>query len=224
MSAILGVFSDHNVIPSLFKGLETMQLASGEHDGVSLAALTGGRIQQRQFVKRESVYPEKDLSYFLEKQNLSACLSLVCLRHKKRYQQYHVHLATTSEMAVAYHGYIDNLPDIREELLQLGYELDSLCPSQLILRFIHRYLDIGFSIREANLTAIKRLKGEFGIIALFANPQSLVIGQRGVPMTLGIKENTIYIASSPTACFVEPSRVIEEDSLLILRSSKKCDE
>jgi len=224
MSAIIAAFSDSNIIPSLFEGLEQVQSEYGEYDAVSIAALTAGRIQQSQFVKKEPVYPGQDFSSFLEKQSLTACLSLACLRHKKLEPKYHVHLSVTEEMALAYHGLIDNLPDIREDLLQLGYELHSLCSSELILRFIRRYLDIDFSVREASLTAIRRLKGEFAIVALFADQNSLIVAQRGVPMTLGIKGNELYITSNNRANIVQPTMHIEEDSLLILRSSQKINQ
>ncbi len=220
MNGIIAAFSDNNVIPSLFEGLQRMQ-EYGEHDGVSIAVLMDGCIQQRHFVKKEQVHPGEDFSSFLQKQNLTGCLSLASIRQKLQDQESHVHLAASCDMAVAYHGFIENIPEIREELLKLGYEVDSIGPSELILRYIHRYLDIGMSVREANLTAIKRIIGEFAIIALFADQKSLVIAQKGVPMTLSIKENEVYIASNTAACFVQPTMLVDEDSLLILRSFKK---
>jgi glucosamine--fructose-6-phosphate aminotransferase (isomerizing) len=221
MSGILAVFSDNNVVPSLFEGLQRMQFKYGEHDGVSIAALMAGRIQQRHFVKKEQDCSEQDLSLFLQKKPLTACLSLVCIRQKRQSQKYHVHLAATESCALAYHGFIDNLPDIREELLQLGEEVQSLSPSKLILHLIRRYLNREMSVREASLNAIRRLTGEFAIIALFAVQKSLLIAQRGVPMTLSIKENEVYIASNTAARIVQPTMLLEENSLLILRSFQK---
>ena len=213
MSGILAAFSNNNVVPSLFEGLQRMQFEYGEHDGVSIAALMAGRIQQRHFVKQ-------DFSRFLQK-NLTACLSLACIRQKRQSQKYHVHLAATEEIALAYHGFIDNLPELREDLLQLGEEVQSLSPSELILHLIRRYLNREMSVREASLTTIRRLKGEFAIIALFAEQKSLLVAQRGVPMTLSIKENEVYIASNTAARIVQPTMLLEEDSLLILRSMKE---
>ena len=216
MSAILAAFSNNNVVPSLFEGLQRMQFEYGEHDGVSIAALMAGRIQQRHFVKQE-----QDFSRFLEKQTLTACLSLACIRQKRQSQKYHVHLAATESCALVYHGFIDNLPDLRKDLLQLGEEVQSLSPSELILHLIRRYLNREMSVREASLTTIRRLKGEFAIIALFAEQKSLLVAQRGVPMTLSIKENEVYIASNTAARIVQPTMLLEEDSLLILRSMKE---
>jgi len=76
-------------------------------------------------------------------------------------------------------------------------------------------------VRKASLTTIRRLKGEFAIIALFAEQKSLLVAQRGVPMTLSIKENEVYIASNTAARIVQPTMLLEEDSLLILRSMKE---
>ncbi len=219
MSGILAVFSDNNVVPSLFEGLQRMQLKYGEHDGVTIAALMAGRIQQRHFVKPD--LSEQDLSRFLQIPPLTACLSLACIRQKRQSQKYHVHLAASESCAIAYHGFIDNLPDIRGDLLQLGEDVHSLSPSELILHFIRRYLNRKMSVREASLTLIRRLKGEFAIIALFAEQKSLLVAQRGVPMTLSIKENEVYIASNTAARIVQPTMLLEEDSLLILRSFQK---
>ncbi len=215
MNGILAAFSNNNVVPSLVEGLQRMPFEEGEPDGITIAALMAGRIQQRQFVKQ--VAPEQDLSSF--RQSLTGCLSLACIRMIR--QESNVHFCNTFDMAVAYHGFIDNIPDIREQLFQLGYEVDSLSPGELIVRFIRRYLDIPMSVREACLTAIRRLNGEFALIALFAEQKSLVIAQKGMPMTLGIKENDVYIASNTAACLVQPTMLLEENSLLILRSFKK---
>ncbi|MEK8015299.1 MAG: hypothetical protein VSS75_000420 [Candidatus Parabeggiatoa sp.] len=217
MSGIISALSDNNVVPSLFQGLQRMQFEYGEHNGVTIAALISGRIQQRHFVKQ-------DFSSFLQKQTLTSCLSLACFRQKQQDEKYPVHFAATETCALAYHGFIDNLSDIREELLQLGYELDSLCASEVILLFLRRYLDIEMSAREASLCVLKRLKGEFAIIALFADEQSLVIAQRGVPMMLFIKENELYICSDSTACLVQPLMLLEENSLLILRSFQQINQ
>ncbi len=216
MNAILAAFSNsNNVVPSLEESLQAMPFKYREHDGITIAALMAGRIQQRQFVK--PVSPGQDFSSF--QQSLTGCLSLACIREKR--QKSNVHLAATFEMAVAYHGFIDNIPDIQQQLFQLGYEVDSLSPCELIMRFIHRYLDIEMSVREACLTAIRRLNGEFALIALFAEQKSLVIAQKGMPMTLGMKENEVYIASNTAACLVQPLMLLEENSLLILRSFQK---
>jgi len=221
MSGILAAFSNNNVVPSLFEGLQRRKEEYGEYDGVSIAALMAGRIQQRHFVKNEQDLSEQDFSRFLQKQTLTACLSLVCLRQKRQSQKYHVHLAATESCALAYHGFIDNIPDIRKELLQLGEEVQSLGPSELILHLLSRYLNRKMSVREASLTAIRRLTGEFAIIALFASQKSLIVAQRGVPMTLSIKENEVYIASNTAARIVQPTMLLEENSLLILRSFQK---
>jgi len=221
MSGILAVFGDNNVVPSLFEGLQRMSFEYGEHDFVTIASLMKGRIQQRHFVKKEPDFSEPDLSRFLQKQSLTACLSLACIRHKRQSEKYHVHLAATEQIALAYHGFIDNLPEIQEMLLSLGYELDNRSPSEVILRLIRRYLDIEMSVREASLTTLRHLKGEFSIIALFAEQKSLLIAQRGVPMTLGIKENEVYIASNTAARIVQPTMLLEENSQLILRSFQK---
>ncbi|MEK8018081.1 MAG: hypothetical protein VSS75_014495 [Candidatus Parabeggiatoa sp.] len=213
MSGIIAALGYNNVVPSLFQGLQRMPFEDGEYEGVTIATLMERRIQQRHFFK-------PDFSTFLQKQTLTGCLNLACIRQKQQSQKSQVHLVATEQIAIASHGFIDNIPEIREELLQLGYEVDSLCPSELILRFICRYLDIEMSAREASLIVFRRLKGEFAIIALFALEESLIVAQRGVPMMLGIKDNEVYIGSDIIALnyLVQPIMQIEENSLLILRS------
>jgi glucosamine 6-phosphate synthetase-like amidotransferase/phosphosugar isomerase protein len=216
MNAILAAFSNgKHILPSLLEKLQAMPFKSCEQDEVTIAALMDGRIQQKQFVK-----PFAQEEIFLNsQQNLTAALSLACIRDKDHVPN--VHLAANSDMAVTYHGFIDNLSEIREQLFQLGYEVDKLKPSELILCFIRRYLSIQMPVREACLTAIRRLNGEFALIALFAEQKSLVIAQKGIPMTLAMQENEMYIASNLAGCLVQPVMLLEEESLLILRSFQK---
>ncbi|HIE00206.1 MAG TPA: hypothetical protein EYP59_07955, partial [Thiotrichaceae bacterium] len=95
MNGILAAFSNNNVVPSLVEGLQRMPFEDGEPHEITLATLTAGRIQQRQFVKQ--VDPEQDLSSF--QQSLTACLTLAC---SDKRQESNVHLAATEKMAVAY--------------------------------------------------------------------------------------------------------------------------
>jgi glutamine---fructose-6-phosphate transaminase (isomerizing) len=223
MSGILAAFSDNNVIPTLFEGLQRFELEEADSDRISFATLMSEAIEQRHFVKKESDFSKTDFSSFLKKQTLSGSLSIVCFDKKQADQKYDVHLTGNEAISLCYHGCIDNLSEIREQLLQLGYELGTLSPSELILRFIRRYLDIKMSARDATLTAIKRLKGQFAIMVLFAQEKSLIVAQRGVSMVLGIKDNEIYIGSDSTALnyFVQPIMLLEEDSMLILRAFQK---
>jgi len=215
LNGILAAFSNHNndVVPNLLDALQGMP-ESAEHR-ITLATLMGGRIQQTQLLK--PLDPEQDFSSL--KQSLKSGLSLACIRQKQT--DSNVHLATTFDMAVAIHGLIDNLPDIQTQLFQLGYDVDNLSPCDLIRCLIRRYLDIPMPVRDACLTAINRLSGEFALIALFAEQKSLVIAQKGIPMTLSSRENEVYIASNTAGCFVQPLMLLEENSFLILRSFQK---
>jgi glutamine---fructose-6-phosphate transaminase (isomerizing) len=217
MNGILASFSHKNVIHALFESIQSMPFKYRGHHEISIAALEAGNIQKKEFVKPN--YPEEEVSSF--DQNLTASLTLACIREKRQEQTSHVHLATSRDIAVAYHGFINNISDIREQLFQLGYEVDRLSPSELIVYFIRRYLDVPMPVREASLTAIRRLNGEFALIALFAEQNSIMIAQNGMPMTLSMKKNEVYIASNTAGCLVHPTMFLEEDSLLILRSLQK---
>jgi len=133
----------------------------------------------------------------------------------------------TEHLAIVHNGVIENNPELREELMSLGYEFESKTDSELILRLLGRYLDIGLSPKEAISVTIIRLHGFFAMIALFAGEEEqLIAARRGNPLAIGLGEEALYVSSDANTLEPLSRQVIqlEEGSPAVLSSvnSEKC--
>jgi glucosamine--fructose-6-phosphate aminotransferase (isomerizing) len=217
---IFGVLNDNNVAPSLLNGLLRLQLGYGDFDWVSIATLMEGRIQHQQIGGNF-----QDLTSLLQKQPIYGRFGIACTRQKchNKLGRHNAYLCATKQVAIAHHGFIENIRDIRKELLKFGYEFNTATDGEVILRLLHRYLDMGLSPIEASVVTLARLEGYFATIALFANqPDLLVATRRGCSLAIGANENRLYIGSDTNALSLLGSQVmrIEEGSPVVLRSVK----
>ena len=105
-------------------------------------------------------------------------------------------LYANDELAVVYTGQLVNAIDIRRSLLRLGFHFEGHRDSEVVLRLINRYFEIGMPLHEAVKSSLLHLRGEFALIVLDAKHQELLVARQGYPLSIGVDQETLYIASS----------------------------
>lgn len=219
MSDIYGILNDSNVTPSLLAGLQQLESEYGDYDSVGFATLMEGRIRQQQTSGKL-----ENLQNVLQKQPIQGHRFGIAYTHRipsKETGKLYSRLCANEHLAIVHNGAIKNKRDIKNELFNLGYQFDAETDEEIILRLISRYLDIGMQPEEATLVTVARLQGYFATIALFANPNSLLIAaRRGSPLAIGVNNNILYVSSNTNALTRLSHQVIqlEEGHPAVLRS------
>jgi glutamine---fructose-6-phosphate transaminase (isomerizing) len=212
MYGIFGILNEKNVTSTLLQGLQ--RLENGGYDAISVATVANGRIQWQEAKDLHSLLPELSTGgRFGIAYTSKACQSESEVQYTRFY--------ATEHLAVVHNGVIENSHELREELMSLGYEFESKTDSELILRLLGRYLDIGLSPKEAISVTVMRLHGFFAMIALFAGKkEQLIAARRGNPLAVGLGEEALYVSSDANT--LEPiSRQVmqlEEGSPAVLSS------
>ncbi len=209
-SQIFGVLNAHKT-QNLFQGLQPLELEEGECQGVGMATLMDGRIQQLQTEGNLS-----DVLTLQQKQPFESRFG-IAFTHQvdqkpepESKQQYKTRLDANKNLAVVHHGFIKNSYEIKNELLDLGYEFYLETDNQIILYMINRYLDIGLDPAEAMTVCMMRLEGDFAIIALFAYPEEVLIAaRRRLPLAIGVADNVFYVSSNAKALSLISSQVMQ---------------
>jgi len=129
-------------------------------------------------------------------------------------------LFSNNELALVYSGQLENARDIRLSLSRLGFDFDSQRDSEVVLRQIQRYFEIGLSLSEAMRLALKELEGYFSLIVLDAKHQELAAARQGYSLTIGIAQETLYIGSNTRILNVvsSPMLQIQDGEAMILQS------
>ncbi len=215
--SIFGIITKKNAISLLLKGLKVSQ--SGKSDDVGLGVIT----TQRRFS-------------LLISNNWQALQDVLSTRptplplgvayhaaRNERSLDAQPQLEASNEVALVYTGTLENAPFLREELQNLGYHFENRNNGKVVLRLLNRYLDFkaGISPLEAMSLALARLRGKFALIALFTQPEPLLLAAcRGHSLAIGVYKDSLYIASSISVlkalCY--PVMQLQEGSPIVLAS------
>lgn len=109
----------------------------------------------------------------------------------------HPHLSQGGELAMIHNGIIENYAQIKQELVNKGYEFKSDTDTEVLLNFIE---DIkknnNSSVEEALRIALKRVVGAYCILLIDKNdPETIIAARKGSPLVIGIGKGEHFLAS-----------------------------
>jgi len=102
------------------------------------------------------------------------------------------------QIAVACIGVIDNLPEIREELISDDYQFHSKNVAETLSLLLQNYLEFHhLPFVRAIEVMMTKLKGRFALMALVTDGKWLMLGCRDYPLAVAKKRNepTIYFGT-----------------------------
>lgn len=189
--SLLGVLSlENNAISLLSNGLQKIEKTYGKWDRLGVATFSEGCtkcIENKGSLDILSAFatPAHLAIAFLDRPQENGLCAIPAPE-----------LYSNNSLALVYIGQIVNAKKSRLSLLQLGFQFETQHDSEVVLRLINRYFEVGMSLSEAASASLKHLKGEFAILALDARHQELLIIAHGYPLSLGVEQDTLYIASN----------------------------
>jgi len=108
----------------------------------------------------------------------------------------HPHVDCTGQVAVVHNGIIENFAALKKELENKGHVFESKTDSEVIPHLIEENLKRGLSFIEATRETVNRLEGTYAIAVIYAKqPDKIVCVQKESSLTIGVAENSIYVAS-----------------------------
>ncbi|MDM7939657.1 MAG: glutamine--fructose-6-phosphate transaminase (isomerizing) [Methanothrix sp.] len=107
------------------------------------------------------------------------------------------HPHTSGEIAIVHNGIIENYLDLRELLMEMGYEFLSETDSEVLAHLIHFYYK--GDLFEAVCKALERVEGSYAVAVLAASSPYLVCARKDSPLVLGKGESAVYVASDVPA-------------------------
>lgn len=118
----------------------------------------------------------------------------------------HPHTGGNGEVTLVHNGVIENYTSLRSQLQERGYVFHTATDSEVIAHLIAQHLDelvkLGDDPRDratcitAMKTALKRLKGTYGLVVLFEDClETLFCARAGSPLVVGIGQGENYVAS-----------------------------
>lgn len=195
MCGIVGAVTKQPITNMLLDGLKKLEYRGYDSAGIICIA-------DNQFQRVRAVGKVQQLESALAKQPLQGKIGIAHTRwatHGKPSEENAHPFISNDELAIVHNGIIENHAELRESLMQLGYQFLSETDTEVIVHLIHHYAKQQTLI-EAIRTTINELKGAYalGIIAK-AHPDRLFAVRQGSPLAIGKGQGGNYITSDPTA-------------------------
>jgi glucosamine--fructose-6-phosphate aminotransferase (isomerizing) len=134
----------------------------------------------------------------------------------------HPHISG-ERVALVHNGIIENHAELRQALIEQGYEFGSDTDSEVIVHLLHNALEReGKTLLAAMQDVVKRLEGAYALAVVdTANPDQVVAARRGSPLVVGVGIGENFLASDQLALRQVTDRFIylEEGDLVSITPS-----
>lgn len=112
----------------------------------------------------------------------------------------HPHTDCSGRIAVVHNGIIENYRELKKELVENGHVFRSETDTEVITHLIEEEAKKEKMFIEAIRTALKKLRGTYGLLVLNADdPESLFAAKLGSPLLIGVGTGEYIVASDPSA-------------------------
>jgi glucosamine--fructose-6-phosphate aminotransferase (isomerizing) len=196
MCGIIAAASTRNVGKLLVQGLHKMEYRGYDSAGIalhqesSIAHLrTVGKVQ----LLEDKMVAEKP------KSKLGIAHTRWATHGEPSEVNAHPHKSKDS-VYIVHNGIIENYVELRESLINDGYEFTSQTDSELIAHMLDYFINQDNSMIDAMYLAKEKLDGAYAIAAIdLKNNSNLVVARNKSPLLLGLGTDEMFAASDPLA-------------------------
>jgi glucosamine--fructose-6-phosphate aminotransferase (isomerizing) len=211
MCGIVGYIGTQTATEILISGLERLEYRGYDSAGVATILeekINCVRAKGKLYNLREKV--EKDVN----PAQIGIGHTRWATHGKPEEHNAHPHMDAAMGVAVVQNGIIENYRELREELINKGYQFQSETDTEVIPHLIaDRLANSQLSLLEAVRQIIPCLEGAFAIAVISAaHPYELVVARQQAPLILGFGQGEFFCASDITALVPHTHTVLSLDN------------
>jgi glucosamine--fructose-6-phosphate aminotransferase (isomerizing) len=143
----------------------------------------------------------------------------------------HPHRDQSGKLVLVHNGVIENYQSLREQLTAKGHSFESQTDTEVLAHLVGTYYDASDEtdgatrLRNAVQSALRKVKGTYGIAVLHADVPGVIVGARlGSPLVVGLGEGEHYLASDVSAIVAHTRDVVYlNDHDVVSLSSERFD-
>jgi glucosamine--fructose-6-phosphate aminotransferase (isomerizing) len=196
MCGIIAAASTRNVGKLLVQGLHKMEYRG--YDSAGIALHQENSIAHLRTVGKVQLLEDKMVSE-KPKSKLGIAHTRWATHGEPSEANAHPHKSKDS-VYIVHNGIIENYVELRDSLINDGYEFTSQTDSELIAHMLDYFINQDNSMIDAMYLAKEKLEGAYAIAAIDLNNNSnLVVARNKSPLLLGLGTDEIFAASDPLA-------------------------
>ncbi|HVT87139.1 MAG TPA: glutamine--fructose-6-phosphate transaminase (isomerizing) [Chitinophagaceae bacterium] len=217
MCGIVGYTGPKEAYPIIIKGLKRLEYRGYDSTGV---ALQNGSLK---------VYKKKgkvaELEDAIVGENLHGHTGIGHTRWATHGEpsdvNAHPHQSASGKLAMIHNGIIENYAQLKQELINKGYQFKSETDTEVLLNFIEEIKKNNHcNLEEAVRIALKRVTGAYVILLLDADePETIIAARKGSPLVIGVGKGEHFLGSdaSPMLEYTKEVVYVNDYELAIVK-------
>lgn len=220
MCGIVGAVSERDISRVLLEGLRRLEYRGYDSAGIAV-------IDHEARLKRVRMQGKvQNLADAMQETAIAGNTGIAHTRWathgKPSEQNAHPHLSK-GQIALVHNGIIENHEQLREELIDKGYQFSSETDSEVAAHLIHYHYTQSEHLLLAVQIAATKMNGAFALGVIHQhNPQELIAIRKGSPLVLGTGIGENFIASDAIALrsFAQFVIYLEEGDSAVISSHR----
>jgi glutamine---fructose-6-phosphate transaminase (isomerizing) len=197
MCGIMGAISQRDISRVLLEGLRRLEYRGYDSAGIAFIN-SAGRLKRVRIQGKVQALAEA-----MQETAISGSIGIAHTRwatHGKPCEQNaHPHLSH-GQIALVHNGIIENHDELRQHLVELGYQFTSETDTEVAAHLIHNHYQQHEDLLLAVQDAAKVMKGAFALGVIHQQrPNELVAIRKGSPLVVGLGIGEYFIASDALA-------------------------
>jgi glucosamine--fructose-6-phosphate aminotransferase (isomerizing) len=196
MCGIIAAASTRNVGKLLVQGLHKMEYRG--YDSAGIALHQNSSIAHHRTVGKVQILEDRMIAE-KPKSKLGIAHTRWATHGEPSEANAHPHKSKET-IYIVHNGIIENYVELRESLINDGYDFSSQTDSELIAHMLDYFIKQDNSMIDAMYLAKEKLDGAYAIAAIDLNNNSnIVVARNKSPLLLGLGTDEIFAASDPLA-------------------------
>jgi len=202
MCGILGYIGKRNGVPIVYDGLQRLSYRGYDSWGIAMQTDKGLLVEKRL----------GDIS----NAQINEFQSTLAIGHTRwathggvTQGNAHPHTNMDGTIAVVHNGIIENYQELRDELRSKGYIFKSATDTEVVPHLIDYYLKQGKDFKTAFTMAVKRLEGNYALLATKQNDTRILFARNGSPLLVGVGNGEYFISSDIPSFLPHTRQVVQ---------------
>jgi len=216
MCGIVGAVAERNVVPILMEGLRRLEYRG--YDSAGIAIYDGQSIKR---VRR--VGKVQELQNALDADPLRGVIGISHTRWATHgvpnESNAHPHMSE-DDIAIVHNGIIENYEELRDDLLENGFEFESQTDTEVVAHRIKHQLKETGELSAAVRATVAELEGAYALAVMsVSDPDKLIVARAGCPVVIGLGMGENFVASDVAALLPVTRKFmfLEEGDIAVLR-------
>lgn len=221
MCGIVGFTGNKEACPILFGGLSKLEYRGYDSVGIAI---------RNEFKPVEIIKSKGRLKLLQEKTNDGKSVKGFCGIGHTRWATHgepselnaHPHFSDDFNVVGVHNGIIENYKEIKDILLDEGYDFNSSTDTEVAIKLIDFYYKkYNGNPLEAVRYAMKEFRGSYALALMFKDfPEEIYVARKDSPMVLGVEDGESYLASDVPAIMKHTRNIYYIGNLEIARMQK----